>query len=253
MGSHATYLKIVNNTSLDMTITNVDDTDNYDWDGASRPDKNFNNANITPYNSCEQREELNSYARSAWYTMHISFANGQKITLKNNQYDAQGHYDRTYNLNGEDGNNFNASQYADNSHNTFSIYQAINTNAWMSHVSGEKSLTELSIPGTHDSCSRVGWIGNYAKCQDINLTQQLEDGIRFLDIRCRDHNNELSIYHGQVDQNMNFSNVIDQCSEFLAKSPNECILMCVKEEYSSEGEKFAEIFQKYVDKSPNLW
>ncbi|MCR4594902.1 MAG: hypothetical protein K5761_07580, partial [Clostridiales bacterium] len=59
---------------------------------------------------------------------------------------------------------------------------------WMSAIRGETKLTEITIPGTHDSCARKfkndAFVSSAAKCQALNIPQQLDAGIRFLDIRC---------------------------------------------------------------------
>lgn len=88
--THCTYLRIVNNTSSAMRIT-VDETDNFDWDrdGNSRPDINFQNVSIGAYQSKKEREELNALARSSWYRMHITLSNGNSINFRNDQYDAR--------------------------------------------------------------------------------------------------------------------------------------------------------------------
>ena len=55
--------------------------------------------------------------------------------------------------------------------------------AWMKRLPDNKKLSELSIPGTHDTCARFG--GDFAQCQSLALRDQFSIGLRFLDIRCR--------------------------------------------------------------------
>ncbi len=86
----------------------------------------------------------------------------------------------------------------------------LDTSKWMEDCNDEKYLTELSIPGTHDSCtfnyklingikfinSKIGDDpSGLVKCQERSLTEQLERGIRCLDIRGRHINDGLTIYH----------------------------------------------------------
>ena len=57
---------------------------------------------------------------------------------------------------------------------------------WMSHIPNDKLISEISIPGTHDSAARFeDGIGSFIRCQDLTLTEQLNRGIRFFDIRQR--------------------------------------------------------------------
>eukprot|EP01084_Bolivina_argentea_P223600 378300_1 len=63
----------------------------------------------------------------------------------------------------------------------------------------ETLLSEISIPGTHDTMSFYG--GDYYQTQTMDLMTQLNSGIRFLDIRadCDEMEpDKLAIYHGQV-------------------------------------------------------
>ena len=63
---------------------------------------------------------------------------------------------------------------------------------WMSGISGERYLNEINLPSTHDSAmkkvsARGTWGGEvgklWAKCQYRYIDEQLEDGIRRLDLR----------------------------------------------------------------------
>jgi 1-phosphatidylinositol phosphodiesterase len=69
----------------------------------------------------------------------------------------------------------------------------------MSDVPGSRLLSQLVLPGTHDSCARSG--GSLVACQTRTLAEQLKAGIRFLDIRCRHISDAFAIHHGPVFQN----------------------------------------------------
>ena len=80
------------------------------------------------------------------------------------------------------------------------------SNNWMSGIKNGTKLSEVSIPGTHESCARFG--GSASQCQWFSITQQLNRGIRFLDVRCkyqaggdsgRKQNIYFPIYHGVGD------------------------------------------------------
>ena len=129
-------------------------------------------------------------------------------------------------------------------------------NNWMTTIGNEKYLYELTIPGTHDSGALVdGLYRGTAKCQNLTIHQQLNAGVRFLDIRCRHLNDAFVIHHGQVYQKLNFTDVLNAVSGFLGANPNETVLMSVKEEYDAEGNTrtFAETFTTYVNNNPSLW
>ena len=55
---------------------------------------------------------------------------------------------------------------------------------WMSYISDDTYISDISIPGTHDSASyRRGGIYSLAHCQNLNLENQLKVGVRYFDIR----------------------------------------------------------------------
>ena len=124
---------------------------------------------------------------------------------------------------------------------------------WMKSVPEDSSLSELSLPGTHDSCALYG--GVYGQCQTMTLSQQLDTGVRFLDIRCRAIEDRFQIHHGMIDQKITFSEVRDQCEAFLKAHPSECILMSVKEEYSAKGNtrSFGETLTSYLKGHEQFW
>lgn len=133
-------------------------------------------------------------------------------------------------------------------------YATSNSN-WMSEIDDGKYLSQISIPGTHDSAALYEPISNTAKCQNLTLDEQFNCGVRYIDIRCRSINDSFAIHHGPVYQHLNFDDVINVCRDFLKKNPTETIIMSVKEEYKSSGSEktFEEIFNSYVEKDESIW
>jgi 1-phosphatidylinositol phosphodiesterase len=108
-----------------------------------------------------------------------------------------------------------------------------NNPRWMTSLKDDIRLSELSIPGTHDTMSRYGI--DYVITQSMTLPIQLGSGIRVLDIRCRHWRDKFPIYHGSFFQNVWFNDVLQMAVNFLKDNPGETILMRVKEEYKPEG------------------
>ena len=48
----------------------------------------------------------------------------------------------------------------------------------MAAIPDDRKLSELSIPGTHDTMAKYG--GDVPECQSMTLSQQLASGIRWL-------------------------------------------------------------------------
>ncbi|KAF8315862.1 PLC-like phosphodiesterase [Clavulina sp. PMI_390] len=120
---------------------------------------------------------------------------------------------------------------------------------WMgalAHVIGSKKLREVAIPGTHDSGtyaitsgSEVGrdspdWMraidklglpgevlravmANWAVSQPVNFVEQLESGIRYLDLRVQ--SNPLAFVHGLVSAPV--QELVEQLRDYLNTAGNE--------------------------------
>lgn len=75
---------------------------------------------------------------------------------------------------------------------------------WMSGISDDTYLSDISIPGTHDSGSRIvdSYASTWAKCQNLTITEQLNIGVRYLDMRlaydtaCKGN---IRVVHSNVD------------------------------------------------------
>jgi 1-phosphatidylinositol phosphodiesterase len=125
----------------------------------------------------------------------------------------------------------------------------------MGEISDDTRVTALSIPGTHDSCSIDGPLG-FAKTQNLDLTDQLNAGIRFLDIRLAHYQDNLFAHHNAVHMEKSYADILGICSNFLKTYPTEAILMSVKEEgrFDSVLGRFApsEAFGKFR-RDPENW
>jgi len=123
---------------------------------------------------------------------------------------------------------------------------------WMRWVPDNKKLSELSLPGTHDTMARYG--GGLAETQSLPLRAQLDAGIRVLDIRCRHIENVFAIHHGVIFQNAFFgADVLGVCDDFLRENPTETILMRVSDEGVPEAKdctrSFNDTFRWYRDQT----
>ncbi|PKF74763.1 phosphatidylinositol diacylglycerol-lyase [Chryseobacterium sp. PMSZPI] len=129
--------------------------------------------------------------------------------------------------------------------------------SWMSGLQDNISLSKISIPGTHDSGARIEIPSGSgtAKTQNLTIAEQLNAGVRFLDIRNRHYYDSFMIHHGPIYQELTFDDVLKACYEFLDSHPTETIIMSVKEEYSSTNttRSFEETFDYYVQKNPTKW
>jgi 1-phosphatidylinositol phosphodiesterase len=104
---------------------------------------------------------------------------------------------------------------------------------WMEEIDDNLLLSQITIPGTHDTCALYG--GDLPICQTLSIIDQLKHGVRALDITCRHYQNTFPIHHDRFYQNIDFGDVQESCIYFLRAFPSETILMHIKEEYDNEG------------------
>jgi 1-phosphatidylinositol phosphodiesterase len=138
---------------------------------------------------------------------------------------------------------------------------------WMSKISDNKKLEVINIPGTHDSaaCHMNRMSFGWAKTQDLNIADQLKIGIRLLDIRIVQGNNniledeDIICCHGICDcyvspnfgdnRKVTYKSILLDVKNFLEENPSETVLIGT---YLGRGKNYDsltrayEIFNKYV-------
>ena len=167
------------------------------------------------------------------------------------------------------------------------------SNNWMSGISGERTLNEINIPGTHDTSMRrvsgnagtlssFGFGDQYAITQKRYIQEQLEEGVRYMDIRLhnrkvKEHTfkkNELiddgenlwqthgkkeggTYWAGDEDDNLiNLNKVLDWVKSFLIRNPSECLILGFTEEtYRTEEnpiirDRLKVILDKFIEENP---
>jgi 1-phosphatidylinositol phosphodiesterase len=101
--------------------------------------------------------------------------------------------------------------------------------SWMRYIPDDTPVMMLSIPGTHNSCCVHGLLG-IGKTQELDLPDQLNAGIRFLDIRFAHYQDNLCVHHDAVCTEKSYVDILTICFKFLRRYPSETILMSVDEE-----------------------
>ncbi|EME23664.1 phosphatidylinositol-specific phospholipase C [Rhodococcus triatomae] len=102
---------------------------------------------------------------------------------------------------------------------------------WMGGLPDDIGLSELSLPGTHDTMAARASV--FAETQDVDLPIQLRAGVRALDIRTRHFRDVFPIHHGLEYLDTNFTDVVVQLTDFLRDHPTEAVVMRLKEEYTA--------------------
>jgi len=128
---------------------------------------------------------------------------------------------------------------------------------WMGRVSGEKYISQLTIPGTHNTVADqhidCTW-KDYYQCQDTTLAQQINYGVRFIDLRFRHKNNRFDIHHGDGESwaaptcylGYSFDRVIGILKTFLQTNSQETMLLSYSY-YDNLDENNSRSFQETLD------
>lgn len=139
---------------------------------------------------------------------------------------------------------------------------------WMKNLNDNLYLSQMSIPGTHDSASQYVELPFFANCQAYSIYDQLTMGYRYLDIRLgvntdKAGNKSLKLMHGFTScktdiwpwaSDLDLSNVLADCYKFLDEYPSETILFTVKQEYGDEPvDEFQTLLDSYIQKDSGRW
>lgn len=102
---------------------------------------------------------------------------------------------------------------------------------WMSRLSNDTRISQLSIPGTHDShCTRDnlkgmnswGMIGRMIETQDTGIYQQLKNGVRYVDLRVGEGKR---MRHGKVELRGELGDCLNEIDYFLKENSSEAVLV----------------------------
>ncbi len=151
---------------------------------------------------------------------------------------------------------------------TFSLTAFADTNTstsvtaatWMSALQDNISIKDITIPGTHDSGTKdIGseWdqpkekaLRPWAITQTTSITEQLNNGIRLLDLRLSYKDGEIKIYHGTgffgSSCNLTFLEAYKQIVDFLLTHPNETVIVTLKNEENSMSDDYRKKLNAYL-------
>jgi 1-phosphatidylinositol phosphodiesterase len=119
---------------------------------------------------------------------------------------------------------------------------------WMASLDDNTKINEMYIPGTHDSGALYSFFGISGKCQSYGIKDQLNMGVRFLDIRLQLRDDKLAVVHSFVDQKLTFESVLEDIKTFMQENPSEYIIVSIKEDADPENStlKFASVVENYL-------
>lgn len=134
---------------------------------------------------------------------------------------------------------------------------------WMKGISEQKLLSEINIPGTHDSGTKniEKEVGKY-QCQNLSISGQMKIGVRYFDIRCtprKDKGDAQYINHASVPclnecgKELTLDEVIETGKQFLLKNPTETLIYQIKNEGGGSNDKrLCNYLGKYIN-NDEIW
>ena len=128
-------------------------------------------------------------------------------------------------------------------HALLTLFSSANLGSWMREFHDETPLSALSIPGTHNSATCHRALPS-VRCQAVGVTEQLDNGVRFLDVRVQPDDaanpakDTLMLVHGVFPISLTgfkyFRDLVNEVTAFLDRNPSEAVIMSVKREGPGE-------------------
>jgi 1-phosphatidylinositol phosphodiesterase len=145
-----------------------------------------------------------------------------------------------------------------------SVYSSANLHKWMENFKDETPLSALSIPGTHNSptCHRAL---PSVRCQAVSPWDQMQNGVRFFDIRVQPETPEdpskdgLILVHGvfpiSLTGNKYFRDLVNDVHRFLDENPSETLIMSIKREGPGQhtDQQLSRILRDHYCGDNNKW
>lgn len=93
---------------------------------------------------------------------------------------------------------------------------------WMKRLPNHLFLSQVSIPGTHDSATGNGvTLATFSQCQDIDVATQWSLGVRAFDFRPKVNGDHLHINHGIAQTSLRFDDALFLLRDSLIANPSE--------------------------------
>lgn len=149
-------------------------------------------------------------------------------------------------------------------HSHLAIFSSANLHAWMRELRDDILTSALSIPGTHNSPT-CHVAPPSVRCQAVSPREQLDNGVRFFDIRVQPQfpeqpeKDELILVHSafpiSLTGNKYFRDLVNEVEDFLQRNPSETLIMSVKREGPGEhtDEQLSRILRDHYARDGSRW
>jgi len=114
---------------------------------------------------------------------------------------------------------------------------SIDPASWLSALPDDVPISDINLPGSHNAAAINTQRPTRWACQRHSITEQLQRGIRLLDIRLkpkrRQNTYDLLTCHGHLgpfgaNEFQTLESLMQECTAFLKSSPSETIIMTIQ-------------------------
>ena len=150
-------------------------------------------------------------------------------------------------------------------HSYLAIFSSAKLDSWMGKLKDHIPLSSLSIPGTHNSPTHYKALPS-VRCQAVSLEDQLNNGVRFLDIRVQVESPEdtssdrLILVHSafpvSLTGNKYFRELLNTVTHFLDTHPSETVIMSIKREgtgSATDAQLSKRLHDHYINPDQSRW
>ena len=133
---------------------------------------------------------------------------------------------------------------------------------WMSGIKDDTALSDITMPGTHDSGTKNVDLPIWSKTQPLSITEQLNIGVRYFDLRL-EHVSDVyynaQIVHGSSNcwndkgGHLTLYEVLEDMYSFLNANPSETLIVSVKQDYGNDINALANDVNTLIDLRSNYW
>lgn len=133
---------------------------------------------------------------------------------------------------------------------------------WMKGIKDNTSLSDITIPGTHDSGTQNVDLPIWSKTQTLSISQQLNIGIRYFDLRL-EHVSDVyynaQVVHGSSNcwngkgGHLTLYEVLEDMYTFLNQNPSETVIVSVKQDYGDDINALANDVNTLINLRSDYW
>jgi len=109
---------------------------------------------------------------------------------------------------------------------------------WMSSLPDKAFVSQLSLPGSHDAATGEGvafGTSGFAKVQNLTLDEQWTSGVRVFDLRVKDDDGTLNLYHGIAKCDITFPEAMTKITGYVTTYPDEFAIVLLRDESDGGG------------------